>query len=159
MKTKSSANSVDDFVYSFIRVIGCDSKQDLNLIVGQFATELYDENRQVLESSLGPAITKETWIKLAQRMTFLEECSGGLAFVSIYAKGVLEGNQEEVVDLLAIKLMSKAPKGTKALKVVTPKDESPTLHSHLMAGCSQLIPAEEDYALARIFQGILGTTV
>ena len=159
MKTNSTDKSLESVIYSLIRVTDCDSKSDLNLKVGQFATELYDEKRQELESALGLTLSKEAWIKLAQRMTFLDECYDGLAYVSICAKGILERNHEQVVDLLAIKLMSKAPDGTKALKVVTPKDESPTLYSHLIAGCSQLIPAEEDYALVRIFQGILGTTV
>ena len=140
MKTNSSNNSVANLIYGWIPVIGCDGKSDLNLKVGQFATELYEEKRQELESALGLTLSKEAWIKRAQRMTFLDECYDGLAYVSICAKGILERNHEQVVDLLAIKLMSKAPDGTKALKVVAPKDESPTLYSHLMAGCSQLIP-------------------
>lgn len=50
MKTNSTDKSLESVIYSLIRVTDCDSKSDLNLKVGQFATELYDEKRQELES-------------------------------------------------------------------------------------------------------------
>jgi hypothetical protein len=122
MKTNSANDSFKDVFYSCIPVIGPKSQSELNRAIRYFANELYDDKRPEIESALGTTLSKEAWIKRAQRMVIRPDYADGNAYISIRALGALEGTHEQVVDLLAAKLMSKAPEGTKTPKVVVSSD-------------------------------------
>ena len=122
MKKNSANDSFKDVFYSCIPVVGPEIKSGLNLKIRQFATELYNEKREDIEHLLGEKVNKETWIKRAQRMVIRPDYADGNAYISIRALGALEGTHEQVVDLLATKLLSNAPEGTKTPKVVVSSD-------------------------------------
>ena len=153
MKTNSANDSFKDVFYSCIPIIGPKSQSELNRAIRYFANELYDDKRPEIESALGTTLSKEAWIKRAQRMVIRPDYADGNAYISIRALGAIEGTHEQVVDLLATKLMSKAPEGTKTPKVVVSSDPEenakPSVWFEFRDG--KPIPAEKAFALAPKF--------
>jgi hypothetical protein len=126
MKTYLTSAGYKDVFYSCIPVVGPSSESELNRTIRILASELYAEKRAEIESLLGTSVSKEAWIKRAQRMTINPDYDedDGIAYITISKTGRPDEMHDEICSLLATKLMSQAPKGAFFSKAIISSDKS-----------------------------------
>ena len=100
-----------DIFYHCIPILNTQTSKELSAKLRQFASELYDEKSSALKSLVSNSLTKENWVRQVQRMVINPDYDSdeNTYYISLFKKGSCSGNHDEVVTLLATKLMSKAP--------------------------------------------------
>lgn len=122
----STESDCKDVFYHCIPILNAINSRELNGKLRHLASELYDEETSRLKQILGSDLTKESWIRRAQRMARHPDYDQdeGNTYICIRATGRCSGRHDEVVDLLATKLMSQAPETYPTRKTVISSDKS-----------------------------------
>jgi hypothetical protein len=123
----STQDDFKDVFYHCVPILNAASSKELSSKLRQYASELYDENPSRLQFMVGGnSLTKEKWIRRAQRMVIHPDYDHKeqTTYISIRQCGKCSDRHDEVVDLLAAKLMSKAPKNYPVQKTVVSSEKT-----------------------------------
>ena len=107
-------HSVDykDAIYLTIPVPGPSSDKKLGARMKKVASELFDQNFDLIQDlSLG-SITKEEWTKQVLAMVANPIYKNGVAYIMLKAIGRYDGKHDMAAKLVATKLLSQAPNDT-----------------------------------------------
>jgi hypothetical protein len=113
-----------DVYYSCIPIPSISGERDLTRAINSAASELYETSYRQIAEAVGRGISKQAWIKRAQRMIKHVEYDAGSAYVAVKAIGPTSERHAELVDLLATHLMSKAPQGSFTQRMSISSDPS-----------------------------------
>ena len=125
--TASKYDDFKDVFYHCIPILNAPSKKEVSSKIRLLAAELYDEQTTHLQSILdSDSLTKESWIRRAQRLVINPDYDHQqkTAYISIRKCGSCSGRHEEMLDLLATKLMSRAPKNYPVQKTVVSSEKA-----------------------------------
>jgi hypothetical protein len=126
MKT-SKYDDFKDVFYHCIPIPNTLTKRELSSKIRLLAAELYDDESSRLQTMVNSnSLTKESWIRRAQRLVILPDYDHKekTTYISIRKCGSCSGNHEELLDLFATKLMSNAPKNYPVQKTVVSSEDA-----------------------------------
>lgn len=119
--TITNPSDYKDVFYHCIPILDTRTPKHFNAKIRCYASELFDELPAHLRSLLSNnSLTKENWIRRAQRMVIHPDFDRKekTTYISLRKSGKCSDSHEEVLDLLAARLLSKAPKNYPVQKTV-----------------------------------------
>ena len=126
MISRSTYSDFKDVFFSCIPILNVTSDAELNSSIRRHASELYEQESCSLKELIAQDLTKENWIRRAQRMVihpeFDEEAT--TAYISLRKVAKCSDTHEEVLTLLATKLMAQAPTDYPVQMTVVSSDKS-----------------------------------
>jgi hypothetical protein len=122
----SCCQGYKDIFYHCIPILNTQTPKELGSKLSQYAAELYEEQSVKLRSILGESLSKDNWIRRAQRMVINSDYDSdeNTFYISLFKKGICSSNHDKVVTLLAAKLMSKAPMNHPIQRTVISSDRT-----------------------------------
>lgn len=111
MISRATDNDFKDVFFSCIPILNVASNTELKSSIRHHASELYDQNGHSLKELIAQDLSKENWIRRAQRMVIHPDFDKKekRAYISLRKLGKCSDKHEEILTMLATKLMSQAP--------------------------------------------------
>jgi len=126
MIPQATDDDFKDVFFSCIPILNVTSNNELNSSIRRHASELYDQETHTLKGLIAHDLSKENWIRRAQRMVILPDFDEEekRVYISLRKLGKCSDKHEQVITMLATKLMSQAPADYPVSMTVVSSDNS-----------------------------------
>ena len=126
MKSQATDYDFKDVFFSCIPILNVTNTTALSGTIRCHASELYDQEAHSLKDLIAEDLTKEKWIRRAQRMVIHPDFDNEekTAYIGLRKIGKCSGKHDQVVTMLATKLMSQAPADYPVQMTVVSSDQS-----------------------------------
>lgn len=115
-----------DVSFPCIPILNVTSGSELSSVIRHHASELFGQESSTLKRLIAQDLTQESWIDCAEQMVQYPEFDKKeqRAYICLKMLGQCSDDHEQVLTLLATKLMAQAPTDYPVQKTVVSSDES-----------------------------------
>ena len=126
MTSQAADSDFKDVFFSCIPISNVTTNAELCTTIRHHASELYEHDSRTLKELITEDLTKENWIRRAQRMVIHPDFDKEekRAYISLRKIGTCSDKHEQVLTMLATKLMSHAPADYPLQKTVVSSNKS-----------------------------------